>query len=131
MDYKRVRNALRAGLLQNGFGALAMADQLIPFYRHPLAGVARAVHMNPLPFALAGIERLRGVKFVCYRHDQVLLFREWKRFERTKNTGLVHDLQLPDHSLIVPWSMLALAAGTVLFVCLLLYANRSDSFTRL
>jgi hypothetical protein len=33
----------------------------------------------------------------------MLLFREWERFERAKDAGLVHDFQLPDHSLIVPW----------------------------
>lgn len=102
MHYERMQNTLRAGLLQNGFGVLAVTDQFIPFDRHPKARVARTVQMKPLPFAVTGIERLRGAEFVCHGHNQVLLFREWERFERAENAGLVHDFQLLSHSLIVP-----------------------------
>jgi hypothetical protein len=47
--------------------------------------------MKPLPLALAGIERLRWAEFVCHGYNQVLLFREWERFERAEHAGLVHD----------------------------------------
>ncbi len=60
MHHKRVRNARRPGLLQNGFGAVALADQLVPFDRHPLAGIARTVQMKPLPLAPTVIERGLG-----------------------------------------------------------------------
>jgi len=74
VHYKRMRNAFRAGFLQNGLGALAVTDQLIPFDRHPKACVARTVQLKPLPFALAGIECRRGAELVCHGYDQVLLF---------------------------------------------------------
>ena len=40
VHYERMQNTLRAGLLQNGYGALAVTDQLIPFDRYPKACVA-------------------------------------------------------------------------------------------
>ena len=66
--------------------------------------------MKPLLFAPTVVRLRLEAQFVRNGHDQVLLFREWKRFERTKNTGLVHDFQLLGHKLIVPCAGLGGAA---------------------
>jgi len=96
-------NAFRPRLLQNGSCVFAMTDKPIPFDRHPFARIAGSVQSKPLLFALASAERHGGAQFVRHGHHKMLLFREWERFERAKDAGLVHDFQLPDHSLIVPW----------------------------
>jgi hypothetical protein len=85
VHYKRVLNTRRTGLLQSGLGVLAVTDQSIAFNRDPLAGVPRTVQSQPFLFALARVEDGLGAEFIRHGYHQVLLFREWERFERPEN----------------------------------------------
>src|SRR5437660_11136536 len=78
-----------------------MTDELVAFHCYPLARILRTVHTHPFLFALAARREALG-QFICYRHYQMLLLREWKRFKRAENTSLVYDFQLLCHDLIVP-----------------------------
>lgn len=101
MHHNGMRDAFRPGLLQNGLGTIALTNQLVPFDRDPLAGIMRTVHSQPFLFAPAVIEGGCG-EFVCHGYDQVLLFREWERFEWAEHAGLIDDFQLLGHCPIVP-----------------------------